>query len=247
LRELTHKDKEEKVEGEEANEIAKINVDDYHLEVFCISANDYLKVAKIKPFMDGPLHTFTKVEDTQIPALRTFVHQTTAKHHAVFCEEFVRMTSDFMARVKLVATDASDNVGSRMAGKCRAAYDEEMNVIAAQLHPIVSAFQTKLQERVRLILQPSLEKGANVAKESAVAIVESWGSLNRRTRQERSLEKNGVVRFVINGGSLCFPPDFLMSMLPFTSVLPHIPCNLASQRCVCVNNYWFHQLQSRAV
>jgi len=196
LRELTHKDEEEMEEDDEEDddELAKINVDDYLLEVFCISANDYLKVAKIKPSSDGPAQTFTNVDDTQIPALRAFVHQITALRQKAFFEDFVHTTSDFIDRVKLVATNANDSVGSRMAHKCRAAFDEEMDVIAAQLHPIVSAFQTMLRDRVRLVLQPSLEKGAEAAKASALAISESWGSPNRRTRMERSPEQNGLVR-----------------------------------------------------
>ena len=43
------------------------------MDVFCISANDFLKVQGIKPASDGPPATFTNAVDTNIPALSDFV------------------------------------------------------------------------------------------------------------------------------------------------------------------------------
>ena len=43
------------------------------MDVFCISANDFLKVQGIKPASDGPPATFTNAADTNIPALSDFV------------------------------------------------------------------------------------------------------------------------------------------------------------------------------
>lgn len=51
--------------------------DDKELDVFCISANDYLKVTKIKDRSDGPPVTFHRAQDTNIPTLTRFVHQVT--------------------------------------------------------------------------------------------------------------------------------------------------------------------------
>ena len=44
-----------------------------NMDVFCISANDFLKVQGIKPASDGPPATFTNAADTNIPALSDFV------------------------------------------------------------------------------------------------------------------------------------------------------------------------------
>ena len=53
--------------------------EDFNMDVFGISANDYLKLMKIKPSRDGPPSCFSNPDDTQIPLLRSFVHKTTAK------------------------------------------------------------------------------------------------------------------------------------------------------------------------
>jgi len=196
LLELTKKDEEEMVEDEE-DQPTKVNIDDFHLKVFCTSANDYQKAAKIKPSKDGPPHTFSRLKDTQIPALREFVHETTARHQIAFFKDYVRRMNDIMDQVKLVAMDTSDSFGCCMSSSCKAAFDTEMTLIPTQLHPIVNAFQTMLEDRVRLILQPSLEKGAKAAEANAVAIAKSWRSTKRRTRYKHSLEQNGLVCYVV--------------------------------------------------
>jgi len=197
LLELTRKDNAEMVEGEEDEEVAKVNMGDFCLKVFCTSANDYLRCAKINPFTDEPPHTFSRLKDTQIPALREFVHETTAQHQIAFFKDYVRRMNDIMDQVKLVAMDTSDSFGCCMSSSCKAAFDTEMTLIPTQLHPIVNAFQTMLEDRVRLILQPSLEKGAKAAEANAVAIAKSWRSTKRRTRYKHSLEQNGLVCYVV--------------------------------------------------
>jgi len=72
------------VEGEEDEELTKVNMGDFCLNVFCTSANDYLRFAIINLFMDEPLHTFSRQKDTQIPALCEFVHETPAQHQIAF-------------------------------------------------------------------------------------------------------------------------------------------------------------------
>jgi hypothetical protein len=54
--------------------------EDFNMDVFCISSNDYLKLTKIKPSRDGPPNTFFSSRDTQIPQLRAFVHETTSSY-----------------------------------------------------------------------------------------------------------------------------------------------------------------------
>jgi hypothetical protein len=53
--------------------------EDYNMDVFCISSNDYLKLMGIKSNNDGQANTFSCQRDTQIPQLRSFVHETTAR------------------------------------------------------------------------------------------------------------------------------------------------------------------------
>lgn len=92
------------------------------MDVDCISANDHLKIQGIKPSSDGPPRCFTKPEDTQIPTLRAFVHETTAKHRVSFTEAFVNNASDMLDRVKLVAADAKYVPSGRFSRRCKACH-----------------------------------------------------------------------------------------------------------------------------
>ena len=51
--------------------------EDYDLNVFCVSSNDYLKIMEIKPSKDGPSITFSEEGDTEIPRLKAYVHEIT--------------------------------------------------------------------------------------------------------------------------------------------------------------------------
>jgi hypothetical protein len=64
-------------DGDEAGDQTTDLPDDFNMEVFCISSNDYLKLTGIKPDSDGPPNTFKNLRETQIPILRSFVHDLT--------------------------------------------------------------------------------------------------------------------------------------------------------------------------
>jgi myosin heavy subunit len=80
LKELYRKDDDDDGEDLESSEQPTALPDDYNMDVFCISANDYLKLMGIKPSTDGPPNTFSKPRETQIPMLRSFVHETTSRY-----------------------------------------------------------------------------------------------------------------------------------------------------------------------
>ena len=85
-------------DGEEERNDEITIPDNMSLPVFCISANDYLKVTGIKPSSDGPPNCFTSATDTQMKSLREFVHTTTASRRVLFAETFVRKASDLIDR-----------------------------------------------------------------------------------------------------------------------------------------------------
>ena len=60
------------------------------LDVYCISANDYLKVAGLKPATDGPPNTFYYPSSTNIPSLHEFVRKTTAVNRVQAHEMILR-------------------------------------------------------------------------------------------------------------------------------------------------------------
>jgi hypothetical protein len=189
LDEMTRRDDEDEVEPGMENLAIPA---DWQMQVFAISSNDYLKCTGLKPSSDGPPNTFSNAEETQIPALKAFVHETTAKHSVVFIEDCVNTASDLVDRVKLVATEGSDGASSRMSRKCRSVFELEMMSITKKLDPVVNEFKDKIQNRINSALKPSMEKGAKEGREAALKTTMSWGSKSRRTRTDRGPEKNGL-------------------------------------------------------
>ena len=169
--------------GDEENNNDITIPDNLSLPVFCISANDYLKVTGIKPSSDGPPNCFTNPGDTQIQLLREFVHTTTATRRVSFCENFVKRASDLVDRVKLLANDhSSDGGGTRQKVRCENVFKGEMKNIAQKIEPIAQTFLGKAEQKVMTTLKPSLTSGAKKAHLSAISTVDSWGSKSRRSR-----------------------------------------------------------------
>jgi hypothetical protein len=165
---------------------------DFEMDVFCISANDYLKISGIKPFSDGLANTFSDARDTQIPALRTNVHVTSAHQRTKFTETFVCSVGDMVDRVKLLASGASNVPGSRTAHQCKSIFGKEMEKLAKNVKSAAENFCQRAREKVKLSLHPSLTIGAEQGRLNAMSVVESWGSTSRRNRWSRSPDQNGL-------------------------------------------------------
>jgi hypothetical protein len=108
--------------------------DDFQMDVFCINSNDYLKIKGIKPGSDGPLNTFSNVNDTQIPALRAFVHDATAKRIRSYAVSYVDYVGNILDRVRLLSANAKDVPASLESRQLQAAFEKEK--VVRQKSPI---------------------------------------------------------------------------------------------------------------
>lgn len=167
--------------------------DDYEMDVFCISANDYLKLEKIKPSSDGPPSTFSNAVDTQIPALRSFVHDLTSRNRVQFAKTFVSNTNDMIDRFKLIALNSSGSLpGGRSARRCESAFQQEMHTFRNELDTVAKEFEQTMHSTTMESLAPSIRRGSEKGKDTALHTVRSWGSKSRRTRHERTPQNNGL-------------------------------------------------------
>ena len=166
--------------------------DDFDMDVYCISSNDYLKIQGIKPKSDGAPNTFTNSTDTEIPNLRKFVHETTSRHRSIYTKAFINNTSDIVDRVKLLAINGAKIPNGRLSLKCMEAFEKEVKKIGNKINPLTIEFASKMQREVKSSLQPALNSGAKKSMEAAMPIVNSWGSKNRRSTHFRNLENNGL-------------------------------------------------------
>jgi hypothetical protein len=191
LKELYRKSNDEvESDGEERSTTAL--PDDFNMDVYCISSNDYLKIQGIKPKSDGPPTTFSEAEDTNIPELRNFVHGITMNHRLTFAKAFVNNTSDMVDRMKLLAIGAAQVSSGRSSIQCMRLFDREVEQIGAKIDPLASDFANKMKDKVKKNLQPALATGAQKGMNAAMPVVNSWGSKNRRTKYHRTPENNGL-------------------------------------------------------
>jgi hypothetical protein len=190
LKELYRKDDgDDSNNAEEGTQMAL--PEDFTLPVFCISANDYMKLLQIKPQSDGPPNTFYKAADTQIPMLRNFVHATTSKSRGAFVRNYVESVGDLLDRLRLLATDSKDAPTGRTAYRLQQSFENEIRKMGSKIDGISMTFQSQLQAKIEQSLLPSLSTGARKGSEAAMTTVTSWGSSNRRSRDERRPDKNG--------------------------------------------------------
>mmetsp|Transcript_8989 Transcript_8989/g.17921 ORF Transcript_8989/g.17921 Transcript_8989/m.17921 type:complete len:1419 (-) Transcript_8989:154-4410(-) len=166
--------------------------EDFNMDVFGISANDYLKLMKIKPSRDGPPSCFSNAEDTQIPLLRAFVHTTTAKHCQDSVKTFVEQTNDLVEQMKLLCTDSNSDVSTGSARRMKQLHKSSVHSLTNQIKPIATQFKQVIDQKVSNSLASSLKTGARKGSQSAISTVVSWGSKSRRSKSERAPDKNGL-------------------------------------------------------
>ena len=122
----------------------------------------------------------------------SLLHYFCSKTHA---KSFVENTNDLLDHMKLLATDASNVPSARGAFRMKSTFETEVKNLDPKIQPIANNFQKALNEKIQGSLVASLQSGAQKGSAVAMSTVRSWGSKNRRTRQERTPDKNGVSIF----------------------------------------------------
>ncbi len=191
LKELYRKDDDDGDDGGDAEANVALP-EDFNMEVFAISANDYLKIMRIKASRDGPPNCFTKAVDTQIPLLRAFVHKTTAKFCKDSIKSFVEQTNDLVEQMKLLCTDSNSDLSTGSARRMKQLHQTSVQTLSNQVKPIAKDFKKVIDQKVRNSLSSSLKTGARKGSENAMTTVVSWGAKSRRTKSERAPDKNGL-------------------------------------------------------
>ena len=181
-------DEEDNMDSEEENDEDNSELPDTvptaELPVFCISANDYLKIRGIKPRSDGPPNTFQTAADTNIPALAAYVHTTTSKRRAIATQQLLTRTSDFLNQVQLYAS-ASGSMSPVSSEDCERIFAKQQQLLKQGLDFHIKSMVASIERRVDSQLKPAMQTGAEKGKAAALNCVSSWGSKNRRTKQDR--------------------------------------------------------------
>ena len=155
--------------------------DDFNLPVFCISANDYLKLTGIKSSSDGAANTFKSPNNTNIPLLRSHVHDLTAKRREFASKNIIVSSSDIVDQIKLYINDIS-NINAN-AGSAEPIFENQMKHLRIAIEKAVANMTKMIETEVSAKLKPSVEVGASRGKAAAFDTVVGWGSKQKRARK----------------------------------------------------------------
>jgi hypothetical protein len=82
--------------------------------------------------------------------------------------------------------------------RLRKVFDSEMQALDSKVDPIRTEFIRKANESINTVLKSSIKTGAAKASKAAAPTIASWTSKNRRTRNFRSPEQNGLIFHTYN-------------------------------------------------
>lgn len=148
-------------------------VENIQMDVFCVSANDYLKVCNVNGW-EGLPNTFSDSDNTQIPALCAWVHDITLKSRAAFTADLDNKASILLEHVMLFVKEYEER--STCKEKFREIFEKETQGLTLKMAAIASNFLNESKSTIEKTLSPALENGATRAKGEAVKTVKSWAS-----------------------------------------------------------------------
>ncbi|CAH1269482.1 NUGGC [Branchiostoma lanceolatum] len=144
------------------------------LKVFTVSSTEYLKLTN-KLTRDGPAQVFSNVNDTQIPALREFVHEITNVRRESGTEKLIRSLGSFVSDIASYLLDeGTKNHGTRMSAK--SIFEHHLGQLKTSLHPVLGTLQTDVDRSISICIHPKLKEGVQAAATMCQAVAKKWGA-----------------------------------------------------------------------
>ncbi|XP_066288368.1 uncharacterized protein [Branchiostoma lanceolatum] len=144
------------------------------LKVFTVSSTEYLKLTN-KLTRDGPAQVFSNVNDTQIPALRDFVHEITNVRRESGTEKLIRSLGSFVSDIASYLLDeGTKNHGTRMSAK--SIFEHHLGQLKTSLQPVLGTLQTDVDRSISICIHPKLKEGVQAAATMCQAVAKKWGA-----------------------------------------------------------------------
>ncbi|KAL3859762.1 hypothetical protein ACJMK2_009958 [Sinanodonta woodiana] len=151
---------------------------DTNIRVFCCSSTEYQKIMGFNP-TDGPPMVFQDAEDTQIPALKDYVHELTYARRQKGLEELVRSLGrcvfNFLSYIRnggRLSTAASAGIETTI--------DDELSHFKEQMQPAIQTLRTSIDDLFRGQIGRQVLQGAQNAKRDAVVICNRWAAPGKK-------------------------------------------------------------------
>ncbi|EFN59293.1 hypothetical protein CHLNCDRAFT_137642 [Chlorella variabilis] len=125
---------------------------------------------------DGPTGAFSRLEHTEVPALREHVHDIARRGRIHTARSLAASLSSFVVSTALLLRDQRELEGE-LGGAVKQAFEEQAGQLQAELEKRLKAWAEQLDTLVLSEgLSPRIESGAGRAESKAVATAVNWGA-----------------------------------------------------------------------
>ncbi|KAL8181431.1 UNVERIFIED_CONTAM: hypothetical protein K2H54_001669, partial [Gekko kuhli] len=159
--------------GSDAGDLGEDESQREKLHVFTVSSTEYLKLSR-KLLRDGPAQVFHDPKDTEIPALKDFVIETGLKTSMKATEKVIRDVARVISQIVHYLTNQRAEDVSHQA-QVREMVQQALHGLPRLLQEAADDVLPDIQYFFGVLIQTSLSRGANKAKELSEDIVKSWG------------------------------------------------------------------------
>ncbi|XP_061188894.1 uncharacterized protein LOC133197070 [Saccostrea echinata] len=158
-----------------------------NLRVFCVSASEYQKMRNII-IDDGPPTVFSMEEDTQIPALRSYIHQMTAVRHRSSIERILQRVAQFVFDVQNYLTENGTIQTKGERQKSQSAIVQRTQLLVQKFDSLIADLQQDIEKAFSNQIRPKLGEGITAASTKANEQATKWGSpMNKENKQAGGL------------------------------------------------------------
>uniref|UniRef100_A0A8W8KI25 FHA domain-containing protein n=1 Tax=Magallana gigas TaxID=29159 RepID=A0A8W8KI25_MAGGI len=146
-----------------------------NLKVFCVSATEYQKMRNII-LDDGPPTVFGTEQETQIPALRSYIHQMTEVRHRSSMERILQTVAQFVFDIQNYLTEAEtvQTKGERL--KSRSAIEERTFTLKQKFESVIAQLQADIEGAISNQIKPKLGEGITAATARANEQTAKWSA-----------------------------------------------------------------------
>ncbi|XP_048745844.2 uncharacterized protein LOC125658551 isoform X2 [Ostrea edulis] len=158
-----------------------------NLRVFCVSATEYQKMRNII-IDDGPPTVFGTEEDTQIPALRSYIHQMTSVRHQKSLERILQRVAQFVFDIQnyLTEDETVQTKGDQI--KSRSAIKQRLQSLLQKFDSMIERLMSDMESALSNQIRPKLGEGITTATARANEQAAKWSaSVNKENKQAGGL------------------------------------------------------------
>ncbi|XP_046559355.1 uncharacterized protein LOC124268440 [Haliotis rubra] len=153
-----------------------------NLKVFCVSSTDYMKMTSLLTDVDGAPQVFSTPEETQIPALREFVHATSLQRRDRGVRQVVEKLGHFVFDLDNYLKMSEYN--GKGGGKVQPVVTKHVTDLLQKIDPIVSQLSKDIRDLFDRCLNPIIKDGSQLAGQRARTTSDRWGSkVNKENRR----------------------------------------------------------------